>query len=113
MTFDEERIIKRVELIGLDCYHQSLQEFKRLLPEKLKIVKKTQTQRSGLHSLKGMCYSIGLEPLGNHIAAIEQMIVNGAHITADMHIQTLDKSVIKALESVYELIDCLNPEDFP
>lgn len=101
---EQQKILSRIELLGIDDFIQIVKAFKREVPDKLAQTSKRQTLSPALHSLKGMCYACGLESLGNHIAHIERMIKNGAYSTANSHLESLDQQVKSNIHFLDELI---------
>ena len=102
---DQDAILARVELIGLDEFKQIITLFKRELPTKMQEVSKRPSRAQALHSLKGMSYACGLDGLGNHIAHIERMVKNGADSTAYNHIQALESEIKNELSTLEMLLD--------
>lgn len=93
----QQRVEQKMALMGRADYLHLLATFERDYPKHLAELKVSQTLRSGLHSLKGMCYAVGFEEIGTKIADIEHMLHNGASVTVRIHLQGLEPKIKHAL----------------
>lgn len=100
----KQRIALLIESIGLENYQQIFRSFQNNWPQILPSVMTLELRKSALHQLKGISFSIGLDDLGKNIADIEDMIANGAEVTASMYLKKLENRFIEAEDFVIKVI---------
>lgn len=99
-----ERVLSLLDLIGEAEYSTMLKMVKKELPAKFSGIKKAPSRKASLHSLKGMCYGLGLDPLGKHIALIEQTLINGGERTAEVHLNALPAKVLLEISELEQFL---------
>ena len=104
---DQTRISELVNLIGLAEVQKIRQHFSYRLNLMVKSPSKGETINQRLHTLKGMCYALGINSKGKHIETIERMITNGAITTAQTHIHNLYPALQQELIDAEQFLNSL------
>ncbi|BBP42323.1 hypothetical protein [Thiosulfativibrio zosterae] len=108
---DQTRVSELVNLVGLSEVKKIRQQFSIKLNMMVKNPTKGETISQRLHTLKGMCYALGINSKGKHIETIERMITNGASTTAQTHIHNLYPVLQQELIDAEQFLNSLENTD--